>query len=87
MILAAIKAKLRDRGPLAFALDAFTLAGACYFVAVWQLVLGGAALAAGVVVMPLVAVDLLTRQRPGARAHRCDADCASDRTECGEGWS
>lgn len=61
MILAALRAKLRQRGPLGFARDVVELSAACYFVAVWQVATGAAALGAGVVAAPLIAWDLLTR--------------------------
>jgi hypothetical protein len=62
VILDALRAKLRDRGPLGFARDAAELAASCYVVAVWQVALGAAAIGAGVVAAPFIAWDLLVRR-------------------------
>lgn len=85
MILAALRQKLRARGALGFAADATELAFGCFVVGVYQFVLAGGAVAGVVVSLPLLAFEILVRPRAGERVHRCDADCASDRTAGGGG--
>lgn len=81
MILAALRDKLRARGPLGFAADAAELACACGVIAAWSTLCGAGAVTVVVVAAPFVAWELLTR--PSApRAHRCDAACASAQTSC-----
>lgn len=85
MILAALRAKLRARGALGFAADATELAFGCFVIGVYQFALAGGAVAGVVVSLPLLAFEILAKPRAGERAHRCDADCASDRMACGDG--
>ncbi len=72
MIIAALRHKLRTRGPLGFAADAAKFSAAYWLIAIQAAYNGtGAALAVKV-----------ARELLGRRGHHCDADCATDRVAC-----
>ena len=70
MIWSALNDKLRTRGPVAFAADVAELAVATVVVGVAF---------ASTLVFAAGAIVIGALQKVG---HRCDADCATDRTSC-----
>jgi hypothetical protein len=82
MIAAALKDKLRARGPLLTAYDAAENILALGLIGGWAFTLTAAAIAGAIAAVPFVAWEVIKEARMGARPHRCDADCAAGRTEC-----
>lgn len=85
MILAALKQKLRARGPLGFPTADAELAVACAVIGLEAFAIAGAAATvavAAVVSSPALALELLTRPRAGSDVPSSTDDFAAEETSC-----